>query len=138
MRASLSSAEPLLLGRFDFVHSLSVLVNLLENAHKYAPAGTPVDLSARREAEWLVFEVADRGPGIPPAEAEQVFSPFYRARGTQPDAGGAGLGLAISRRLAETQGGTLCYRPRPGGGSLFLFSVPAADLPAGDALFVIP
>ncbi|HEV2734902.1 MAG TPA: DUF4118 domain-containing protein [Longimicrobiaceae bacterium] len=132
VRASLDPGEPLLLGRFDFVHSLRVLVNLLENAHKYAPAGTPVDLAARREGGRLVFEVADLGPGIPPAEAEQVFSPFQRAGRPQPDVGGAGLGLSISRRLAEAQDGSLTHEPRPGGGSVFRFAVPAADLAEGD------
>ncbi|HVH12222.1 MAG TPA: DUF4118 domain-containing protein, partial [Longimicrobium sp.] len=106
----------ILLGRFDFVHCLRVLVNLLENAQKYAPPDAPVELSAAREDGRLVIRVADRGPGIPPAEAERVFTPFYRARGAQPDAGGAGLGLSIARRLAEAQGGALEYLPRPGGG----------------------
>ncbi len=132
VRASLGHGEPLLLGRFDFVHSLRVLVNLLENAHKYAPPGTPVDLAARREGDRLVFEVADRGPGITGPEAEQVFSPFYRAGRARPDVGGAGLGLSISRRLAEAQEGSLVYEPRPGGGSVFRFSVPAADFPDGE------
>ncbi|MET0399053.1 MAG: ATP-binding protein [Longimicrobiaceae bacterium] len=135
VRASLGPGGPggpLLLGRFDFVHSLRVLVNLLENAHKYAPPGTPVDLAAHRDGDRLVFEVADRGPGIPAAEAERVFSPFYRASRAQPDVGGAGLGLSISRRLAEAQGGSLIYEPRPAGGSVFRFAVPAADLSDGE------
>jgi two-component system sensor histidine kinase KdpD len=118
----------ILLGRFDFVHSLRVLVNLLENAHKYSPPLMPIELSAGREDGRLVFRVADRGPGIPPAEAEHAFAPFYRARGALPDAGGAGLGLSIARRLAEAQGGALEYLPRPGGGSVFVFSLPAADV----------
>jgi two-component system, OmpR family, sensor histidine kinase KdpD len=128
VRASLDPGDPILLGRFDFVHSLRLLVNLLENAHKYAPPGTPLDLAARRERDRLVFEVADRGPGIPPSEVEHVFAPFYRAPGAAPDAGGAGLGLSIARRLAEAQGGTLRYEPRPDGGSVFAFSLPAVDL----------
>lgn len=128
VRARVEPGDPILLGRFDFVHSLRVLVNLLENAHKYAPPGTPLDLSARREGDRLVFEVADRGPGIAPSEAEHVFAPFYRARGAAPDAGGAGLGLSIARRLAEAQGGSLRHEPRPGGGSVFVLSLPAADL----------
>jgi two-component system sensor histidine kinase KdpD len=128
VRAGVEPGDPILLGRFDFVHSLRVLVNLLENAHKYAPPGTPVELSARREGDRLLFEVADRGPGVPAPEAEHVFAPFYRARGATPDTGGTGLGLSIARRLAEAQGGTLRYAPRPGGGSVFAFSVPAVDL----------
>jgi two-component system, OmpR family, sensor histidine kinase KdpD len=130
VRARVEPGEPVLVGRFDFVHLLRVLANLLENAHKYAPPGTPLDLAARREDGRLLFEVADQGPGIPPSEAEHVFAPFYRARGHQPDAGGAGLGLSIARRLAQAQGGDLRHEPRPGGGSVFVFSLPAADLPS--------
>ncbi|CAA9293825.1 MAG: Osmosensitive K+ channel histidine kinase KdpD, partial [uncultured Gemmatimonadaceae bacterium] len=125
---SLDPAEPLLLGRFDFVHSLRVLVNLLENASKYSPPGAPVLLAARRAGDALEFEVSDRGPGVPDAEREAVFQPFYRPAGSPADAGGAGLGLSIARRLAEAQGGRLTYAPRPGGGSRFVLAVPAVDL----------
>ena len=128
VRASLDPREPLLLGRMDFVQSLRVLVNLVENAHKYG-AGEPVDVSAAREGDRLVFRVADRGPGVPEDERERIFQPFYRRPGTSPDVGGAGLGLSISRRLAEAQGGTLTVEARPGGGSTFVFDLPAADLP---------
>jgi two-component system sensor histidine kinase KdpD len=129
VRASVEPGDPLLLGRFDFVHSLRVLVNLLENAHKYAPPGTPIDFVATREGDRLAFEIADRGPGIPPSEVEHVFAPFYRARGAVPDADRAGLGLSIARRLAEVQGGSLLHETRAGGGSVFIFTVPTATLP---------
>lgn len=128
VRVDLHPDEPLLLGRLDFVHSLRVLVNLLENAHKYAPAGTPIELSAAREGDRLVFRVADRGPGVPEDERERIFAPFYRRPDVVADAGGAGLGLSISRRLAEAQDGTLAFEPRPGGGSIFVFTIPAEDL----------
>jgi two-component system sensor histidine kinase KdpD len=130
VRARVEPGEPVLVGRFDFVHSLRVLANLLENAHKYAPPGTPVDLDARRDGDRLRFEVADRGAGIAPSEAEHVFAPFYRSPGAPPDAGGAGLGLSIARRLAEAQGGTVEYEPRPGGGSVFTLTLPAVDTPS--------
>ncbi|HXO20827.1 MAG TPA: ATP-binding protein, partial [Thermoanaerobaculia bacterium] len=121
-------------GRFDFVHSLRILVNLIENAVKYSPAETPIDIEVGRApgAEgMLAIAVADRGPGIAPAERERVFEPFYRPAGVTPDAAGSGLGLAIARRLAEAQGGTLRYADRPGGGSAFTLRLPAApeDLP---------
>ena len=130
--ASAGAGDSILLGRFDFVHALRVLVNLLENAHKYSPPGEPVGLSAERDGDRLVFRVADRGPGLSPADVERAFEPFYRRAGSEPDVGGAGLGLSIARGLAQAQGGELRYEPRPGGGSVFAFSVPAADLPPGE------
>ena len=120
--------EPLLVGRFDFVHSLRVLVNLIENALKYSPASAPIGLSARRVGDVIEFLVEDRGAGVPPGERERIFEPFYRRAGSPPDASSAGLGLSIARRLAEAQGGTLRYEPRDNGGSRFVYSVPAADL----------
>jgi K+-sensing histidine kinase KdpD len=89
-QVELHPEEVLLLGRMDFVQSLRVLVNLIENADRYAPPGTPVELSARRDGGRLVFVVADRGPGVPPDEAERIFAPFHRAGPAQPDAGARG------------------------------------------------
>jgi two-component system sensor histidine kinase KdpD len=120
-----------LTGVFDFVQSLRILENLLENALKYTPPGSPVELSVRREGRALEFHVADRGPGISPAERERVFEPFYRVPGVPADTGGTGLGLAIARRLAREQGGDVRHHPRDGGGSDFIFSLPLA--PAADA-----
>lgn len=74
--AALDPAAPLAVGPFDFVQSLRVLVNLLENAHKYAPFGTPIEIDVRHLGDRLVFRVMDRGPGIPPVEREAVFEPF--------------------------------------------------------------
>jgi two-component system sensor histidine kinase KdpD len=129
VRASIELGEPVLVGHFDFVHSLRILVNLIENALKYSPRETPIDIAVRREDGMLCIAVADRGPGIAPAERERIFEPFYRLGGASPDGGeGAGLGLAIARRLAEAQGGTVTYEDRPGGGSCFSLRLPAATI----------
>lgn len=120
----------MLAGICDLVQSVRVLVNLLENALKYSPAHSPVELGVERRGDRLAFTVADRGPGIPDAERERVFTPFYRPPNTATDVGGAGLGLAIARRIAEAQGGDVRWEPRPGGGSVFTFDLPAADVPA--------
>lgn len=135
LRTSLALREPMPVGRFDFVHSLRILVNLIENALKYSPADAPVEVAMRGEGEWIAIAVADRGRGVAPAERERIFEPFYRPAGGSPDgarAGGAGLGLAIARRLAQAQAGTLTYEDRPGGGSVFTLRLPAARLYARD------
>ncbi len=126
LRASLDPADPILLGRFDFAHSLRILQNLLENALKYSPAERAVEFSVRRDGAQLQFDVRDRGPGIPEQDRARIFEPFLRAGDARP--GGAGLGLAIARGLAEAQGGALAFAPREGGGSVFTLRLPAADL----------
>lgn len=120
--------QPALLGRFDFVQSMRILVNLIENADRYAPPGTTIDLDVRRRGDAIQFSVSDRGPGVPPSEEQRIFHPFYQpAVRTGARAGGAGLGLAIARGLAQAQGGDLRYEQRAGGGSVFTLSLPALD-----------
>jgi two-component system, OmpR family, sensor histidine kinase KdpD len=121
---------PSLGARCDLVQTVRAFVNLLENALKYSPPAEPIDVTVQRRGDRLEFAVADRGPGIPAAERERVFTPFYRPPGTPPDVGGAGLGLAIARRLAEAQNGSVQMEPREGGGSVFRFELPFAELPA--------
>ena len=128
IRTLIDLESPALVGRFDFTHALRILGNLLENALRYTTPGESVELGVHRDRDALVFTVADRGPGIPPVEAERIFQPFYRHADTAPDVGRAGLGLSIARRLAEIQNGTLVYEPRPGGGSVFVLRLPAVDL----------
>lgn len=123
------ATEPLVLGRFDFVQSLRALVNLIENADKYSSPDEPIELSVGRTGDQIYFRVADRGPGVDEKEVGRIFEPFYRAPGVAPDVGGAGLGLAIARRLAAEQGGDVRHEARRGGGSVFTLLLPAADAP---------
>ena len=116
-----------LVGKFDFVASLRVLVTLMENAAKYSLADAPIELVARRDGEELVIEVRDRGPGVAEEDLGRIFIPFFRSKAVLYDVGGAGLGLPMAKMLAEAQGGQLCYRPREGGGSIFTFTLPALD-----------
>ncbi len=117
-----------LAGRFDYVSSLRILTNLIENAVRYTAAGDSVQLRVTGDADWLAFTVSDRGPGVPAAEREAIFEPFYRAPSATVDAGRVGLGLAIARRLAAAQGGTLVYHAREGGGSTFTLRLPRTEL----------
>ncbi|MEA3247487.1 MAG: HAMP domain-containing sensor histidine kinase [Gemmatimonadota bacterium] len=120
----LGAQDQPLLGTFDFVQTLRILTNLVENALRYTPEGGVVHLDVVSRDGWLEFSVADRGPGIAPSEAEAVFTPFYRSGSTL--AGRSGLGLAVARRLATVQGGTLIHAPRAGGGTVFTLRLPAA------------
>jgi two-component system sensor histidine kinase KdpD len=125
LRIDVSADDGLLFGRFDFAQTLRALVNLIENAAKYSPDGAPIDLSARRDGRWLVFAVADRGPGVPPDQRDRIFEPFYRRGDQPPDVGGVGLGLSIARGIADAQAGGIDIADRPGGGSVFELRVPA-------------
>lgn len=118
-----------LLGRFDFVHTLRALVNLIENAAKYSPITEPIELRVSRDGARLVIAVADRGPGVSDVDAERIFEPFYRPPGVPADVRGVGLGLAIARALAVGQGGDVTYARRSGGGSVFLLQLPAIEGP---------
>ncbi|MDQ2891437.1 MAG: PAS domain-containing sensor histidine kinase [Gemmatimonadota bacterium] len=130
IRVDVDYDAPALIGMFDFVESLRILVNLLDNSLRYSPTNTQVELSATHAVGWLEFCVADRGPGIPKAEEQRVFEPFYRHTSTSGTVRGTGLGLAISRSLAEAQGGSLVYTARPGGGSIFTLRLRAVGASA--------
>lgn len=95
----------------------------LEVAQRSAPDG-------RGE---VVFRVLDRGPGVPEAERERIFEPFYRRAGHGEGAGGVGLGLALVRQIAQGHGGSVHCEARPGGGSAFVLTVPVAPPPAAAA-----
>jgi len=123
-----------LVGRFDFVHTMRILTNLLDNAAKYAPPGTPVRLTVWRARDELNFSVEDDGEGIPEVERERIFEPFFRGSLRRIEARGTGLGLSIARRLAEIQGGRLSYEPGTACTSRFVFSLPGADVSSAEGI----
>ena len=98
-----------------------VLVNLLENAAKHTPPGTPIDVERPRARHALEIEVEDRGPGVLPEDATRVFEKFFRARRTT---GGVGLGLTICAESCWPMEGAFRVEARPGGGASFRFTVP--------------
>jgi two-component system sensor histidine kinase KdpD len=99
-----------------------VLVNLLDNATKFAPAGTPIKLSSHQTGGEVVVEVSDRGPGIPAGEEQRLFEKFYRL--SQLPGSGSGIGLAICKGIVELHGGRISARNRPDGGAVFQFTLP--------------
>ncbi len=106
----------------DFVLTQQALMNLLVNAAVHTPPGTPIELTARMERPLLIFEVADRGPGIPAASLAQVFDKFYR--GPKAPTGGTGLGLSLVKGFVEAQGGHVKVANRRRGGVAFTIALP--------------
>src|SRR6266511_2327190 len=109
---------------------LQVLTNLLDNAAKYSPAGTPIRLQARRRGGQAVIAVIDAGPGIPPGQRERIFERFTQLESSDGRRGeGAGLGLYIARKLARSLGGdlVLCEPPPRTPGTRFELRLPLAD-----------
>ena len=96
---------------------------LLDNARRYGGDGEIIDLEALGDGAALVVSVADRGPGIPDEERERVFEKYYRGEGSR-NKPGTGIGLSMVRVIAGLHGGTVVHRPRPGGGSVFVLTIP--------------
>ena len=104
-----------------------VFLNLLDNAARYSPADSPIDVSASVAGLKLVVEVGDRGRGFGPGEELRVFDKFYR--GPSARVGGVGLGLAICRAIVEAHGGAITAENRRGGGATVRFTLPLEDAP---------
>jgi two-component system sensor histidine kinase KdpD len=104
------------------------LINLLENAAKYTPQGTPLELSADAADGTVVVALADRGPGIPGELMDRIFEKFYRLP-REGAGGGGGLGLAICRGIVEAHGGRIWAENREGGGAVFRFALPLGGTP---------
>jgi signal transduction histidine kinase len=102
-----------------------ILRNLISNAIKYSPADEPIDVVVSACPDGATIRVLDRGFGISPEEAPKIFERFYRSDRTSRLAGGAGLGLAVSKRLVETMSGEIWAAPREGGGLEVSFHLPA-------------
>jgi two-component system, OmpR family, sensor histidine kinase KdpD len=105
-----------------------VLINLLENAAKYTPKGSPIVISAHQDKSDLVMEIADRGSGIPADHVDKIFEKFHRLP-RENVGGGAGLGLAICRGIVEAHGGRIWAENRDGGGAIFRFTLPIEGAP---------
>jgi signal transduction histidine kinase len=102
-----------------------ILLNLLTNAMKYSPAESPVRLAARRKEGEIEISIIDRGEGIAPEDQPRIFERFYRPKGVRRS-DSVGLGLYITRKLVEAQGGSIRVESTPGEGSTFSFTLPVA------------
>lgn len=123
-RVRLEAAAPVWC-RGDAAALAMVARNLIANALEYSPESSEVLVEVRKAGRAVTLAVADRGPGVPPADRGRIFEPFVRgAVGVSARAGGLGLGLALAQRVAALHGGTLTWAPRPDGGSVFTMRLP--------------
>lgn len=116
-----------LVAPFDAVLIQQVLVNLLENAAKYAGPASPIKLAARGSKHSVEIIVSDRGPGVPPGDEARIFEKFYRAE--KGKGGGVGLGLTICRGIVSAHGGRIWAVNREGGGASVHFTLPLEGAP---------
>jgi two-component system sensor histidine kinase KdpD len=110
----LIQVDPVLFGQ--------LFVNLLENAAKYTPEGSPIEIGARVEGGSLLIDVVDHGPGLPRGMESRVFEKFFR--GSHAGVSGVGLGLSICRGVAQAHGGTIAAESRAGAGAAFRITLP--------------
>ncbi len=114
--------------RADAAQLERVFSNLIDNALKFSPPGTPIEIGGGYGARWVTVRVTDRGSGIPRAHRKRVFEPFFR--GSEPRTGGSGLGLAICRGFVEANGGRISLVDGSGTGASFTVSFPYVRQPA--------
>jgi len=112
------SAEPQLVEQ--------VLLNLIENAHRYAGAAARIEIHAKAGDGFVSVHVADDGPGIPEGERDKVFEKFYRGSSAGRGDGGVGLGLTLCRAIIRAHGGRISVRGRTGGGTVVEFTLPVS------------
>jgi two-component system sensor histidine kinase KdpD len=136
VNAHIADGLPALL--LDYVEIDQVLSNLVENATKYAPVRSEIDVRVRRAHDEVRLTVEDRGPGIPTASLPHLFEAFYRASDGTPRPAGFGLGLAVAKGLIEAHGGRIWAENRPDGGARFTFTLPVSERSAEVDLQAVP
>ncbi|MGE3935692.1 MAG: ATP-binding protein [Rhodospirillaceae bacterium] len=132
-RVTVDLAADLPMLRLDPVLFEQVLFNLLDNAAKYAPAGTEIAIDGRQDGDTVRVRVRDEGDGIPPADLERIFDKFYRVQAADRRRAGTGLGLAICRGFVEAMGGVIGAANRPGRGAEFTVVMPVPTAAAAAA-----
>jgi two-component system sensor histidine kinase KdpD len=112
---------------------VQALFNILDNAVKYSPDGSQIEINGRQEGNRVIVEVADHGPGIPEQDLAHVFEKFYRVQRSDRVTG-TGLGLSICKGIVEAHGGRVVAENRRGGGAVFRLTLPADTLSRAEAL----
>jgi len=112
--------------RIDVLRISEVIAQLLDNAAKYSPPGSPIQIAGEVKNQTLMISIADRGPGIDDFDQSLIFEKFYRGRNQRLQVQGTGMGLAIAKAIVESHGGEIGVTSQPGHGSVFYFTLPIA------------
>jgi len=112
--------------RADFTRAREVLVHLIENANLYSSPDHPITISAEEKDDFVLFSVADQGPGIGDTELSLIFDKFYRGADQRYRVQGTGMGLPIAKAIVEAHGGTIGVVSQLEHGSVFSFTLPIA------------
>lgn len=127
VKVEIAGEMPLIHG--DEILLETILVNLLDNALKYSPAQTPIEIQCEQISGGTTIKVADRGCGILPGDETKIFEKFNRGSGTNTDRRGTGLGLAICDAIVGVHKGTITASNRDGGGTVISFAIPHDSVP---------
>lgn len=129
----LTGARPRAIVEGDETYVTLLLENLLNNAVKYSPAGSPVEVEVTTAGDEVMVEVLDHGIGLDDVDCQRLFEPFFRAEPARSTANGLGIGLALCQRIVAALGGRVWARPRDGGGAAVGFALPIATEPGEPA-----
>ncbi len=125
--------EDLLLAQMDARLISQVIINLVDNAVKYTPAGSAIRIAAQRQGLFIAVSVSDNGPGIPDSQKKQVFEMFYTGETKIADCRRSmGLGLALCKSIVTIHGGTLTLKDNHPSGCTFTFTLPASEVPINE------
>ncbi|MGN1369276.1 MAG: DUF4118 domain-containing protein [Aristaeellaceae bacterium] len=125
----LRRSDELLFARIDARLIIQVVINLVDNAIKYTPPGSHIELFARRDGDFIRVSCADDGPGIAPADREHLFEMFYSGKSRRADGRRSlGLGLGLCKSIVSAHGGTICAQDNHPRGTVFSFTVPAQEV----------
>jgi signal transduction histidine kinase len=127
-----AAVDPTLLVLGDAGALTEALLNVVGNAVKYSRADGTVQVTAERQGKRILVSVADTGVGMPPEDLPRIFDVFYRGLAGENVAAGAGIGLALTRRIVEAHGGSISATSQPGHGSVFVIALPAHDASAAE------
>ena len=128
-RITLRPNDTLLFARVDARLIIQVVINLVDNAIKYTPPGSSIELSACKEGSWIRVSCADDGPGIPDADKPHIFEMFYSGQNRRADGRRSlGLGLGLCRSIVSAHGGTITVQDNHPRGTVFSFTVPAEEV----------